>query len=90
MSASRKAGDAALKARDYSLARHKFQQAVKEICGERAIPLPASADGGVICEFYKDMDISQRIELQGCCRGMGAALAGLGQEEEVSAVFVIF
>ena len=81
--ALRIAGELSLKAQDYVLALERFQKAVKILCDPTIVPISTNDIGGIACEFYQNMNEWERVELQGCCRGMGAALAKLGREEEV-------
>lgn len=79
-----KEGDNALKRKNFWQAEEKFQDALKLLVDkDMKVPLDPLDGGGVRSERYIKMDLTKRIVLQSCCRGMASALAGLGKDEEV-------
>ena len=86
-----KEGDNALKRKNFWKAEEKFQDALKLLVDkDMKVPLDSLDGGGVRSERYIEMDLSKRIVLQSCCRGMASALAGLGKDEEVRCEWIEF
>ena len=77
-------GDSALKVDNWTLALEKFREAVASLVGiDTKVPMDANDGGGFYRDLYVNLSVRKKIEMQSCCRGMGAALAGMGRYSEV-------